>query len=264
MKIKSNRRLKILITVAIVLVCSVSVVALAKYLYQRNKTGTVKAKAFYFTSNLLEDSSQDTITLAPETETIEFTLGNHDDKLRYSDVDIKYDVYIDDTKLDMQQETLESTGINDKTISINLSTVDKGTTHTIKAIGYSVDKNGNASYHKTLSANFVIQSEETGIYKWLDTSNSEYVLLTVWSKGQIGNVTITFPSENVIPDNTDIAMRDAETTVGSFKDSVSFSVNQNYSSHVYRFFRNNGSDVAVGDFTVTDSNGKTADVKQPQ
>lgn len=259
-----------LIIATLVLVSIVGVVALAKYVYQRNKIGTVKAKAFYFTSNLLEDASQDTITtykLAPGTETIAFTLGNHADELRYSDVDINYKIYINDEELEnVDYTTLSRQNKNDATIEIDTTDFVAGNTYTIKAVGYSGEY-GAISYHKTLSADFVIQSDETGIYKWLDTSNSEYVLLTVWSQGQAGNVTITFPSENVIPDNTDNIMRNVSTVDGNFTDKVSFSGNQNYSSHVYRFFGKNISELSVDNFTVT-YNNENKDIeaveKQPQ
>jgi hypothetical protein len=256
MKILSNKRSKIVIIAILALVSFAGVLAMAKYLYERDKLGTVKAKSFYFTSNLLEESSKDTIYLAPGTDTIEFTLGNHEDKLRYSDVDINYTIYVDDNVLDGKQSTLSSNDKSDATIKIKLSDIgieaDDNTTHTIKAIGYSVDDNKNTSYHKTLTAKFQILQDTASIYKSLDTTNSEYVLLTVWTQGDIsGNVTIEFPT-GVIPDNTDSVMRDAKTDVKKINDTTSFS-GSGYSSHIYRFFRSSSgesSSLSVGNFDV--------------
>jgi hypothetical protein len=84
-------------------------------------------------------------------------------------------------------------------------------------------------------------------------------LLTVWSEGYSGNVTIDIP-DGVIPDNTDSVMRTA-VTGGEFEDNKTFK-DKAYASHTYRFFVT-GESVTVDSFTVKYDNGKTAGYKVP-
>lgn len=205
----------------------------ARYMFRENTRHYIIAKEFYFTSSLLDG---DTHTLTPGSTQVTFTLGNHPDDLRYSQTPIEYTVTVDGsvpqgTNL---SGTLGAGSIQDQAVTITGLTPGE---HTVTAVG----KQG---YHKTLTAKLIVPEAERLLYKYLDASNPEYVLLTVWSKGCTGAVTIAPPS-GLIPDNTDPVMADA-ITGQSIVDAVSFA-GSGYASHVYRFF---GS-AQAGQFTVT-------------
>jgi hypothetical protein len=89
------------------------------------------------------------------------------------------------------------------------------------------------------------------VYKELDTTNDEYVLLTVWTEGYSGNVKVEYPN-TLIPDNTNSVMRTVSQGYG-IVDTVSFSGTNKYSSHVYRFFADDTvqSALDVEKFTVS-------------
>ena len=81
------------------------------------------------------------------------------------------------------------------------------------------------------------------------TTDSSYVLLTVWTTGDLtGDASITYPDTVVIPDNTDTVMR-AWRIGASGTDRESF---QGYNaSHVYRFFKLREKDTpSIGNFSV--------------
>ena len=245
---RSKRRpLLIALIVGIILMLVLVGVVLARYFYRAEPSnGYVIANEFFFSSNLLDGGTH---TLAPGSTSVTFTLGNHPDSLRFSQVDIAYTVKVNGANATGSNVTgsLEKGAIHDQTVTID--NLVPGNTYTVTAEGVG-------GYHKTLTATIVIPAAEKLLYKYLDTTNSEYVLLTVWAKGCQGNVTIT-PPAGVLPDNTDPAMASATTGV-AFTDSVTFASN-GYSSHTYRFF---GKDVTVDDFTVV-CGTVTAETKAP-
>lgn len=221
--------------VLIVLLCILSGgFVFAKYFTDLgNSDGTVKAGSFYFTSNLLDGESH---TLAPGSESVTFTLGNHADDLRYSEVDITYTVTVDNgATVDKATGTLTKGVVND--VKITISNLAPGKT-------YKVTAEGKGGYSKTLTATIVVPADKSKLYYDTDTSVSEYTLLTVWNEGNAsGTVTITYTG---IPDNTNPNMTDW-TTNGSDK-SVTL---EPYESKVFRFF---GETVAI---TVTGAKPKS-------
>lgn len=206
----------------------------ARYLYKSESQGSIHAAEFYFTSDLLDGATH---TLAPGTTEITFYLGNHADSLRYAETPIEYTVKVDGNAPTGAglTGTLAAGSVQDQQVTI--TGLEPGKSYTVTAVG-------EGGYHKTLTAILEIPKAEQFLYKYLDTTNGEYVLLTVWAKGVEGDVTITSP-HTVIPDNTDAVMRNARTGE-PFTDSVSFK-GTDYASHVYRFF---GSGVTVDNFTV--------------
>ena len=188
---KISRKKVIISTVAVVLSLCVLMVGMlvAKYLNKRSSDGLVIAKNFYFTSNLLDGKEH---TLAPGSTSVTFTLGNHEDDLRYSEVDIKYTVTVNNgatvTKNDIG--TLAKGSVKD--VEITISNLQTGT--------YTVTAVGKGGYSKTLTATIVVPAEKARLYYHIDTSAGEYTLLTVWNQGdKEGDVTIAYTG---IPDNT--------------------------------------------------------------
>ncbi len=246
------------ITVAVPAVCLLLLVILVgavigRYQRQFGSGGSVRAKEFYFTSDFLDGSTH---TLAPGSTEVKFSLSNHADELRWSEVDIAYEVTVEPTggaTLSNGSGTLDKDAKSDKEVTITGLTPG---TYTVTAVG-------TGGYKKTLTATIKVLPVESVVYKYLDTTNSEYVLLTVWAQGYKGSVTIQ-PPEGLIPDNTDLKMKDA-TTGAEFTDEESFNTPGNaegYSSHTYRFFVTNDSPVTAGNFKVTYA-GKSAAEKTP-
>jgi len=245
-------------TVAVPAVCLLLLVFLAgavigRYQRELGSGGSVRAKEFYFTSDLLDG---DTHTLAPGSTEVTFTLRNHEDELRCSEVDITYAVTVARTAGAAAGDAEVKYGNGGQKLTKGSAKGDTVTIANLFPGTYTVTATGTGGYEKTLTATIEVLGAESAVYKHLDTSNSEYVLLTVWAQGYQGSVTIE-PPEGLIPDNTDQMMKTAETSQ-SFTDAVSFGTD-GYASHTYRFF---GSGVTVGDFEVT-YNGGTAEEKEP-
>ncbi len=230
--------------------------AVGRYRHQFSSDSSVKALDFYFTSDLLDGGTH---TLAPGSQKVEFTLGNHADDLRCSGVNIAYAVTVtpaENVKVEYGNADQKLNFGANQDDTVTLSDLEPGT-YTVKAQGTGSNQEGADGYQMTLTATIVVPEPELAVYKYLDTTNSEYVLLTVWSQGYQGAVTITSPA-GLIPDNTDLVMKDAQTG-GAFTDTASFR-DSGYCSHTYRFF---GSGVTAEDFTVTYDGGQTATVKAP-
>lgn len=229
---------------AIVLILAGIGVAVARYLYREESDSPVKAKEFYFTSSLLDGGTH---TFSPGTESVTFTLTNHADALRYSEMPIAYTVTVSPSaEIVGGAGTLAGGVISDTVVTV--SNLQPG-------ISYTVTASADGGYHQILSATVVVS--EPVLYKHLDTTNSEYVLLTVWSQGYLGDVTITAPG-TVIPDNTDEVMRTAQTG-DPFTDSVSFQSSR-YCSHTYRFF---GQGVTAEQFSVIYHEDQEAQIRTP-
>jgi len=230
--------------------------AIGRYMHQINSAGSVRAKEFYFTSDFLDGEKH---TLAPGSGELTFTLGNHADELRYSEVDIAYVVTVTDADGKTSTATVECKNSNQKLAKdkkedneVTISGLESGHTYTVTAVG-------TGGYEKTLTATIEVLPGETAVYKYLET-NSDYVLLTVWAQGYTGDVTITPPAE-LIPDNTDPVMGTVKTGE-SFTDTTSFS-NDSYASHTYRFF-GSAAVVTADSFAVTyGADNTAAEVKDP-
>ncbi len=238
--------------VGFVLLAILAGAVIGRYLHQIRSGGLIRAKEFYFTSNFLDG---DTHTLAPGSTKITFTLGNYADELRFSEVDITYKVTV--TSADSATTPTVEYDNEEQKLTKDAKQDDKVTITNLEAGTYTVTATGAGGYKKALTAIIVVPATESAVYKYLDTTNSKYVLLTVWSQGYEGEVTIT-PPQGLIPDNTDLVMGSV-TTNEEFTDETSFK-NNGYCSHTYRFF---GGGVTVENFTVT-YGSQTATVKAPR
>lgn len=240
----NKRRLAAII--GIVLLCSALItigLVYASYVKSLDNKGYAVMKEFYFTSNLLDGGTH---TLNPGSKDVTFTIGNHADNLRYSEVDIDYSISVKDltdesliVNVEESSGTISGGSVND--VNVTISDFVPGHKYEILALG-------EGSYHQELSAIIVVPENAPKLYYYLDkTSSDEYVVLTVWAQGYSGEVTIN-PPPSLIPDNTDPVMRDVTTGQISFTDTTSFVDEEGYSSHSYRFF---GNGVSVEDFTVS-------------
>ena len=258
---RKNSRKKVNIIAIELVVCFVLTVILigtviGKYQHQFNSYGSVRALNFYFTSNFLDGKTH---TLAPGTQEFSFTLGNHDDELRYSEMDIYYTVTVKDS------EGKDAT-VNDDSGNLSKSEVDDNTI-TIKGLSpgtYIIEAVGNGrtselsegGYFKTLTATIVIPEQGANVYYNIAYPEGDYTLLTIWNEGdKDGEVTIEYTG---IPDNTNPNMTDwsrSTDTDTNIKQKVTI---KPYTSQTFRFF---GDNVTV---TVTDKDDNDVETKIPQ
>lgn len=250
---------------AVLLVVVIAGGVYAKYFFEKDYgTDSVRAKEFYFTSNLLTKTGVEE-TLSAGMDSISFTLGNHPDLLRYSADNISYEVTVTEggaapdpaITVTNGTGTIVNGGCND--VTVTLSNLTPGT--------YTVTATGKAGYQEALTATIIVPPVPMKAYKHLNTANDTHVILTVWTESVSGNAVIGFPA-NLIPDNTDPAMAavynydGGQYKAGSFTDTGNFS--GTYASHTYRFFKNNISDVfTVDQFNVTVS-GTEATASTPK
>lgn len=207
---------------------------IGKYRQQFNSYGSVRALDFYFTSDFLDG---ETHTLAPEATELTFTLGNHADDLRCSEMDITYEVTVEK---EAGNDALVTYGDNTQKLAVNMVEDDIVTinnlspgTYTITAVGTGKNTGSSASgYVKTLTATITIPSKTAEVYYHKETT-AEYILLTVWNEGDVdGNVTITYTG---IPDNTNPNMTNWKEGSNDTPASENIQIAP-YESKVFRFF----------------------------
>lgn len=209
----------------------------AKYIYQNESKGLAHAGEFYFTSDMLTAEGGKTYPLNSGTTTVSFYLRNYEG-LNLSDLDINYTVTVapaDGVTIEPASGTLKAEGECNQ--QIVLSGLKKGTKYTVTATG----ENG---YSEILSATFDIK-DDTGVYK-NTRFFGDYVLLTVWTEGVAGTVSITVPA-GLIPDATDpvLATLYTDGVYGGTNFSYDLGVGE---SKAFRFF----TDSDPGEMKVTE------------
>lgn len=235
---KTRRNVKILVMAVVLLVCTLTIsIVAAKYISEKSSDGSVRANNFYFTSNLLDGKKH---TLDPGSTSITFTLGNHEDNLRYSEVDINYEVTVNNgatVKDGTGTGKLAKNHINDAKVTIQKL---KPGTYTVTAVG-------KGGYEKTLTATIEVPAEAPRIYYHIDNSGGEYTLLTVWNEGDVeGIATVKYEG---IPDNTNPNMTEWKTSEGSQGKPVTI---EPHESKIFRFF--NETNIKVDDAVPKEPN----------
>lgn len=243
----------ILLLAASLLVC-VGIVA-AKYIQNASGDSVFHAPEFYFYSNRLSATPK-SYTLNSDVTSVSFILTNYADDLRFSELDIEYSIQVtDDDGNDSQSAVLIVTGDSTLTGKVkSLVTVDL--TNLKPGVTYTVTATGTAGYTQTLTANFTVSDKDENVYKHLDTTHDEYIVLTVWTHNVTGPLTIDFPA-GLIPDNTNPGMEGVQNfKEGAYKaDKFTVVGFPKYSSQTYRFFRTGGAytveqfDVYIGEKT---------------
>ncbi len=217
---KGNKKL---LGTAVLGVCLVMLVvligaAIGRYQHQFRSGGSVRAKEFYFTSDFLDG---ETHTLAPDSTSVTFKLGNHADELRISEVDIAYTVTVNNGATVTPASGTLTAGVTGTDAKITITGLQSGETYTVTAVG-------KGGYTKTLTATIKVLEEAARPYYHIDTVPGEYILLTVWNEGSVEKtVTIQYTG---IPDNTNPNM--TNWTTGETKDITI----DPHESKVFRFF----------------------------
>lgn len=244
----------------------------AKYVYTHEYDPTpVTAKAFYFESDYLTTQSNQEYKLNSTTNSISFNLYNFNydvcpdpdcPSCEYvTQVDCNYTInvtaYNKATSTYDQNFTVEVKVGDTVKASPDTAPANKKTVQTVTIGGmepnhdYTVTVTATGGYQKTLSATFSVAKLDNGFFMNVDTSNDEFVILTVWALGDafVGDVTITGPA-GLIPDAKDSLLKtvnnykEVEVEGGeyqyryvefSFKDTINFGTS--YPARSYRFFK---------------------------
>jgi len=234
-RLSRNHILKVGV-ISLVLLCGLAGIAFARYMQTTHLGVPVRVKEFYFTSDLLNDEVENTHTLSPGSSEITFSVGNHADDLRYSEVSINYEVTVRDSKGQPIAEfrpvsgTLEHTQIEDQ--KITLSDLSPGT-YIITAAAKGGEDPSIGQYTKELTATIVVPPKGAQLYQHLDTYE-DYILLTVWNEGdESKEVTVKYTG---IPDNTNPNMSGWKSSDGTTpQESASITIGV-HESKVFRFF----------------------------
>lgn len=253
----------------ILMIVALSAGIIAKYVHQTEDNNQVRAKEFYFTSDLLSEIGGEYLLNATESG-IAFKVENSMDTLHYSEMDIDYEVEVEmsngaDFGTDASETITPVTGTltggagNSQIIEIN--GLKKGIVYTVTVTGRTNTIPG-FGYKKVLYATFSLAESGMGFYKHLDISNPHYVLLTIWTENLKGDVKISVP-EGMIPDNTDAVLKDVDNyqdVVGYSADSDSAykafvfeddeTFDKTYSSRSYRFFIDDPKNIDIDKFVV--------------
>lgn len=213
----------------------------ARYTQEQSSQALLKAKEFYFTSDLLQPGGA-SYTLNPGTQSISFILRNHADTLRFSEVNVSYTVNVTgNATLDSTSGILSGTG-NQSTKTVTLSGLKSGESYTVTATG-------TGGYSQTISATFTVAGQGSGVFKHTAES-AEYILLTLWTEDTSGDVSITLP-DHLIPDSTDSRLAGIQNFANGSYSGGTFSAGSlsGFESHTYRFFKT--PDYSAAPITVT-------------
>lgn len=237
----SKKNIKILSIVILLFSILTVGMLIAKYSNERSTDKVVKAQEFYFTSNLLDGKEH---TLTSGSTSVTFTLSNHVDELRYSDMDIEYTVTVKENSSDSVITEVKGTlekGDTDPA-KIIVSSLEAGKTYTITA-------KADGGYTKTLTATIVVPEISAKLFYHVENSANGYTLLTVWNEGDLaGDVTIEYQG---IPDNTNPNMTNWQ--LGENASQTQKVTIKAHESLLFRFF---GDDVKVEVPNVTEKTPK--------
>lgn len=210
----------------------------AKYMNEKEKDFVYEANDFYFESNLLSDSTNiSTYTYSKGEDTIEIELKNNMDELRYSEVDINYEIKI----TDIYGNSVKDKSGND--VSTITGTLTKNAIDTevieftnLSSGNYLITANALYPYTKTIQGAFNLTENDTEI-NWSvnDSQDSPILQITVLSEDYTGGINIIWPS-GIAPDSTNKLLEDADTGYDGGRIDVYFEANSEYT---FKFFKEN-------------------------
>lgn len=240
-----------------------------RYVQGANNTGTVSAKAFYFSSKFLDGT---TYPIQPG-EDIEIDLNNFniENTGLVSAVEIGYTVTITDvteagTPKEVSSGTLAGNAAETDPVILD---ADETVKYQLKPGHlYKITAEGDGGYRQTLTANIQIGALSTNVYKYLvETGDPEHQLLMVSTENWIGNAAIELKEEKrgqgvmIDPNNGD-GVKVIVTNVGypQVTDTLNFQIPE--TSHTYDVVNPERVALTADHFTVT-VGGKTAVTKVP-
>ena len=221
----------ILIIVILLVLFSIVVPISAKYINNIKKSMEIQGSEMYFSSDLLEEPSiSDTYpkyTLSEGTNTIVFKLKNYIDDLRFSELDITYNIKVYnslDTLVHQENgEILYSSSKQEKDITISGLNSDK----------YTVIVTSMSPYVVTLKGEFtILESNDDFTYVVSDGIGSSIVQVVITVTDFEGKINIKWPT-GVSPDISNPLLSGA---VDCTNYSIEF---EKYSECTLIFFKTN-------------------------
>lgn len=181
--------------IGILLACAILItgLVLAKYV-QKWKSDPMQAdaKAFYFTSDLLRDPSENaSYVIDAQTQSLRITLSNAEDSQKITAEDIKYEVKVSGGSIDAASGTIAGGAENTAELLI---------TPDGKAESITVRVSSTLPYARTLSAAFLLAPANQ--YTVEDEAGNTAAVLTITCTGANQDIVLALPS-GVIPDATD-------------------------------------------------------------
>lgn len=200
---KKKKRLSIAAVLTALVLLAFAGGTAARYVLQKQTSGIAEAKAFYFTSDLLKEESENAEYYIDLKEgTFTFTLSNSADSERISSMDIKYNVTVNSNGTGGSEDTVTPA---DGTLTGAAGTGGKAVitvTPKTDANMVTVTAVSQLPYKKTLKAVFHLNPGR--YFEVEDKKGNTAAVLTI-RMGQAAadsNITITLPP-GVIPDATD-------------------------------------------------------------
>lgn len=208
----------------------------AKYIQEKSIELIYQAKAFYFESDFLADNTAPKVyTYEIGNTEIAIELKNSADDLRFSEVDIKYEVEITDVNGNLVKDS------NGETLKPVLGELKKDrldsniiTFSNLHSGTYIITATSIKPYKKTIQATFFISDKDNSIeYHVNDAISSPILQLTVLVKDYEGAVDVVWPS-GVAPDTTFSILSGINSGYDGGSTKIYFKANSEY---IFQFFK---------------------------
>lgn len=251
-----SRISKTLIPIAVFIsIILISGIVFAKYITEKKKNVLYTAGSFYFTSDLLSDGAAlNTYEYGKGIDEISVDLKNNIDDLRFSEVDIYYNVKITDiagNPVTNKNENIIPEITNNKLLK---NQIDKNIVKfsNLKTGSYIVTATSTNPYEKEIKANFIITNKNENItFSVNDTINSPIAQLTITTNDFSGTTRIIWP-EGTAPDSTNSLFSDVNIGYAGGNKQITLLPN---SEITIQFFKEDLSrKYSISDFQVEGGN----------
>ena len=217
-KANKQKRRRGLLLAGIVLTAAALVTGLtmAKYVQQwKSEPALADAKAFYFTSDLLKDASENAYyELYSWGDGIKIQLQNFEDEKRVSETDITYTVSCTLGSVDSPTGTIDANSTKFATIIVKPEPGAKRITVTAKA---------TAPYEKELSATFVLKDTDQPKFQVVDSVGSPTAELIIKGGNTTQDFILIWDASLLSPDRTNPLFKVAAFTDGSVEIKITAS-----------------------------------------
>lgn len=253
---KGIRKKQLLIIVLIVTALGI-MYSFSKYAIQLSSTNIQTAEQFYFESEILKEEGASYELKdwdGASRYTLEITLKNYADSLRYTKSDIKYEVegvavtegITVTTSLTADNTTISGTEQGESKFYIYVdptSAVDEG-----EYVEFSVTANATSPYAKSLTANFKLfaKSQGNGYEATISEENNQYVDLVINTQKENKNITINYDNSKLMLDTTNTAIQDSAIIKGDTTNSININLKSNSEYNIGFIKKNADSTIILG------------------
>lgn len=212
----------------------------AKYVHKANTGANVTSGDFKFQSDYLTDAAT-VPTYHIYGSSVAIKLQNHDG-LNYTDSEIKYSLALSDTTNFSSTVTGDQTlaGGQQSTTTLTLTSQND----TVKTV--TVTATASAPYAKTIKAIFEFHAPTTTAYSIAD--NGTHVEVNLYTGGTLpaGGITITYPTDTLVPDRTN------DLIAGNTTGSITLTGLTAQAQYTFIFFKYDAEAIAYTPQTTTE------------